>query len=280
VGGLGNRLFTLCAGWQLASQLCRPLRVLGGAPSLLDSLGGFESQWLGPVTYIQSRPSAQAPPAIASRAWRRFVRAISSGAAGSVSAGSLAFGDSGVNYLEISGYFQDANQVISATRLGWPSSAPALDVVPEGLQELVQECETTRPIAVHVRLGDYALRTNRRRIGRLPKDYFRRALEFVRREVNADGPAWLFSDDIHQAAGILESLGERSFRPIALTQSAASISLMSRCRGLVLSNSTFSWWAGFWSSGVVACPSPWNRMELGADLILPGWHTEHVSAWR
>lgn len=49
---------------------------------------------------------------------------------------------------------------------------------------------------------------------------------------------------------------------------------LSQSECLITANSTFSWWAGWFSTGSVIMPSPWYiaMQDFDAGLWVPGWH--------
>jgi hypothetical protein len=101
-----------------------------------------------------------------------------------------------------------------------------------------------RPLAVHVRLGDYK---NLSKIyGRVDPGYLARAID-LQVTLSGEREIWLFSDEPSQA---LELLGKSKYKLVVhplldkLT-GLETILIMATCKGLVGSNSTFSWWAAY-----------------------------------
>lgn len=108
-------------------------------------------------------------------------------------------------------------------------------------RETAERLQNTNPIAIHVRLGDHA------RLGNsdVQIQYYSRAIELLRRGVG-NRPVWLFSDNPLQAHDILKGSVHIDFvveHPLH-SNSVENLNLMAMCRGIVISASTFSWWAG------------------------------------
>lgn len=98
-------------------------------------------------------------------------------------------------------------------------------------------------IAVHVRRGDY----DNRYYTILGRDYYDKALSLL-----PDLPVILFSDDMEEAANIVDGRGYHSPNPWV------DLAMMTRAKYHVIANSTFSWW-GAWLSGAdkIIAPAQW-----------------------
>jgi len=150
-------------------------------------------------------------------------------------------------------------------------------------QELSNEIRNVEPIALHVRRGDY--RGYKESFGLLDVQYFESSVETL---LNLYGKRdiWLFSDEP-------ELVGEefkrskirisKSVSPIELDASE-TLKLMSLAYAQVISNSTFSWWAGALSASQrVVYPDPWFKKNEGwlqnSGLVLTNW-IAHKSEWQ
>jgi len=117
-------------------------------------------------------------------------------------------------------------------------------------KELISSTEW--PIAVHVRRGDIE-----KQYWSAPVQYFQDALRRMKKEVprGIGKKVFIFSDDIEWAK---ENLVGEGFFPAELGWSLFFVSgsfggltnleeldLMIKCKSIVISNSTFSWWAAF-----------------------------------
>jgi hypothetical protein len=133
--------------------------------------------------------------------------------------------------------------------------------------------EQENPLLVHVRLGDYQSDDS---FGLLSPEYYKSAIS----EIWNSGKyhkVWLFSDEPNQA---IERIPEE-FRVITRViennqkDSAEILRIMTLCKGFVIANSTFSWWAAYLredKEGVVVAPTPWfSGLSEPTDLIPPEW---------
>jgi glycosyl transferase family 11 len=144
----------------------------------------------------------------------------------------------------------------------------------------LQMCEKIQPgagnIGLHVRRGDYMLPEQQKLQGLAKRAYYKRALEYLRR-LGFDGPVYLATDSPNAVREEFEGMGE--FLPINPPQDTHPIEvilILSRVDGLVIANSSFSWWAGFIgerAGRVVIAPQPWfTQTNLDSrDLLPPDW---------
>jgi hypothetical protein len=96
-----------------------------------------------------------------------------------------------------------------------------------------------------------------------------------------DGPVWLFSDEPRAARAWLgETVPvDRVIEPPVGASALDSLVVMASARGLVMANSTYSWWAGFLRDQPerpVVAPRPmWALPGVSddRDLLLPHWIT-------
>ncbi|MCF3648692.1 alpha-1,2-fucosyltransferase [Synoicihabitans lomoniglobus] len=132
---------------------------------------------------------------------------------------------------------------------------------------------------VHFRRGDYARNPIfAKTIGVLGVDYYRRAIEELRR-AHPGVRLYVFSDEPSSIAAVFPS-GFR-FRIIHLAggwRAHEELYLMSLFPHAILSNSTFAWWGAWLHPGrdrTVIAPTPWllDRPAALTDLIPPSWQT-------
>jgi hypothetical protein len=100
------------------------------------------------------------------------------------------------------------------------------------------------PLGIHVRLGDYK---NLKSIyGGVDSSYFANALGLAEK-VGGKREIWLFSDEPDLALSMLgKAIKDLRVAPVSKELSGLeSLLVMSKCRGIVASNSTFSWWAAY-----------------------------------
>lgn len=124
------------------------------------------------------------------------------------------------------------------------------------LQEKFGGILATRPIAIHVRRGDYLSKPQYHPIQ--PAEYYLRSIQLMEESVEAKH-VLCFSDDPRWCQ---ENLTTRDNRIQVITGQSAyeDMALMSLCAHHVLSNSTFSWWGAWLANPVnqrVIVPDRW-----------------------
>jgi hypothetical protein len=172
------------------------------------------------------------------------------------------------NYKIISGYFQSYRY---PDKLGWKNKLNEFSPTNRNFIRFRKEILQVRPIAIHVRGQDYL--NDSSGIGNLQLEYFATALEKVNKP---NKKIWVFTDDIRYARRILSPL-ESDFLIVDEAQTLSAIEtmyLMATAPVLIISNSTFSWWAAYISSDAqVYAPKKWfQNMDDPLDLIPPDWH--------
>ena len=145
-------------------------------------------------------------------------------------------------------------------------------------EEWSAAAQRDRPIAIHVRRGDYV--TLSETYGHLTQAYYARAIR-VLRKCGYSGPIWLFSDEPQEARRWLAEAvtPECVIQPPVEAQSLESLVVMSQASAVVVANSTFSWWSAFLGDTedrMVIAPRPaWAQegMPDSRDALLPAWLT-------
>jgi hypothetical protein len=129
------------------------------------------------------------------------------------------------------------------------------------------------PLLVHVRLGDY---TSEDAFGVLNDSYYESAINFAW-QMTSYRKIWLFSDDPQVALSKIPDKYLNFVRiiPADHLESAETLRIMTLCKGYVIANSTFSWWAASLRESanvLVIAPQPWFKdLAEPADLIPPDW---------
>lgn len=285
-GGLGNRLFQLFAGLYAAEKLHSNLvvdtsklpRDTDSISSCFESLNFADSRFQRIVfkkTKFKLFWRLLAYLARRGNVAKTFVFRVFSYHVQS----SVGFDSSILKLkhpLRINGYFQTW-KYIHGLGLSKPEIVDPSSWFSSNLNRIV----VSKPILIHVRLGDYV--DNRNGIGLLSAEYYVAALNHVSRQIpNAE--VWVFSNDIDGAKSHLELIYDRVDRwvsPPLDAQSCESLILMTKGSALIMSNSTFSWWAGYWSDESVKIISPkvWFRnIEQPLELQPQQW-TRIPSYW-
>ena len=148
---------------------------------------------------------------------------------------------------------------------------------PEGESKYSAQIEVSNSVAVHVRRGDYTQIANYQVCD---KAYYERAMSLARQQLSMP-KFFIFSDDPEWCQSHLAS-GADTEVVRECESDLAELSLMSRCKHTIISNSSFSWW-GAWlneSQGkLVIAPDRWfvderdNHEYMNQYEIIP-------SRWR
>lgn len=137
-----------------------------------------------------------------------------------------------------------------------------LDVWSPRIQRWYPVDHPEHTVAVHVRRGDYVdLGFN------LDASYYVRAMEYMT-SVYPEATFLMFSDDPAWCRTVFPDvkIAERK-------QDYQDLSSMAQCDGLIMSNSTFSWWAAaaLPENKPVVAPREWKIGKPPSDFWLPHW---------
>lgn len=143
------------------------------------------------------------------------------------------------------------------------------------------EAKVLRPIVAHIRRGDYAQLSES--VGILGPDYYFNGIKALNGSISQK-PIWIFSDDDKASLALaaqLEDMGLKDIRMGFELTDSETLKLMSLGSGIVIANSTFSWWAAFlgnYENNVVA-PQEWYKgLPDPKDLIPKNWKLV-TSSW-
>jgi len=176
-----------------------------------------------------------------------------------------------IKYLE--GYFQSYKHVEFCADELLPLELKNRSVE---LDRWLKKLEGRIPIAVHIRRGDYVKVSNE--VGILSPAYYLSGLEQAR-IIQSFGEVWVFSDDHDYALEVAKAFDYKLSFP-HLENAAEELYLMSRCPGIVISNSTFSWWAAYSGNHeVVICPDKWFRRMEDPEFLIPAKWRKIESRW-
>ena len=146
----------------------------------------------------------------------------------------------------------------------------------EGLEKWQELATYEKPIALHLRLGDY----KNERFGIPNVSYYKSAIDYILtngkdRNYNS---IWVFSDEPLSAKEYLANLaGDMPIRFIdsSKRESAWTMQLMRFCSAYVIGNSTFSWWGSYLRydrMAPVIAPTPWfNEGKSPNQIQPPDW---------
>jgi hypothetical protein len=182
--------------------------------------------------------------------------------------------DSNFNFHRLNGYFQTYKYVDS---LNWRSFLEE-NVMPNSeIEILLNRMKTANPVVLHIRGGDYLI--DKSGIGNLSENYFKQCLSEI---AGKDDEIWIFTDDRNHATKLLSNL---SYNFIFIDQENllspfSALFLMSKANRIIISNSTFSWWAAYFSSNSqIYSPNKWFKKLSDPAYLIPGSWNRVPSEW-
>jgi hypothetical protein len=145
---------------------------------------------------------------------------------------------------------------------------------------LIQELNAEKTLVVHIRLGDYLLGENSY-FGVLDAEYYKNALlnhDLLKYQV------FVFSDDINHAESNYSHVFPENtiwVDPMRKLNDLESLIVMLHGKSYVIANSTFSWWAAFLSDSKtkVVAPAKWFRFREDPDCLFPLEWERECSIW-
>lgn len=167
--------------------------------------------------------------------------------------------------LEI-GYFQ--NRLPTKDVIGVMQEISLLQASSK-VSTYVELAKIEKPLAVHLRIGDYKLDSN---FGCLSSSYYHAVIQefFI---IGNYGKIWLFSDETEEAVQKLpkEFLGNVRIIDPELTP-AETFEVLRLGAGFIIANSSFSYWAAMLRknpTSVVIAPSPWFKKSSKSASNFP-----------
>lgn len=131
-------------------------------------------------------------------------------------------------------------------------------------------------VGVHVRRGDYRTCSSASdKHGCLPVTYFINAIQYMNGVM--DRPIfYVFSDEIEIVKEEFKDLNAKIEYVSVISDDSdiCELFLMSRCKGNIISNSSYSWWAAYLNrNDTVVCPKKWFRENeiTTCDLFPEKW---------
>lgn len=273
MGGLGNQLFQLAAGIEIAKATGRPAKFSTDLLHLPVTAGTTKrqigiSELLLPEEIIDRNLASGIARLVLNRFGKGSNRLIEENLYDDVTKQVVD------NTRYVQGYFQNWEIV----ERSWPELEKRFQNS-ESLSRVINEPVEKR-IAVHMRYGDYRTNHHARKFhGLTDTRYFIDCIDFL---VESGHPANIIvvSDEPTLAKQELESSGlsrkyvthfegkQSQYRDLSIIASSSSV---------VMSNSTFSWW-GAWVASVlhestVVFPQPWlSSDDFGTtNLLAPKW---------
>jgi hypothetical protein len=150
-----------------------------------------------------------------------------------------------------------------------------LRVLDEADKRLLKILKNQNTVAIHIRRSDYLKNNSIHKA--LELGYYKKAIDYIRERV--ENPLFYFFGDDHR--WILENFDiDNVFNTLVSNNTGSSshkdLFLMSQCNHIVISNSTFSWWAAYLNNNndsIVIAPTEWYLKNqpsyFDADKLLP-----------
>jgi len=273
-GGLGNQIFQFVAGLYFAQETGRKVTF---RKDLLDRWGENHGQDIGNLFEYEFKNN-QANKKLLKRHLQlmrkinqhcdsillsKFSRTYISPQIGFDS--SLNRVASGISIL---GYFQSYKYFESLVlKPKMVFNYPANTLEPINLRET----DLDEVITIHIRRGDYMKRKNE--YGLLSASYYEHGLEIL--DPERSRKILIFSDDMELAEFVLRDSSYRENMILVRgLSSLATFSIISKSHHIIISNSTFSYWAAMFAgeSAQVIAPEKWYEgMADPIDLLPPRW---------
>jgi hypothetical protein len=144
--------------------------------------------------------------------------------------------------------------------------------------------DVEHPTLIHVRLTDYISESS---FGLLSVRYYKQAIEKLEASgaLKPEDKFWVFSDDISGAKNLLSFIGSERIRWIIDQENcpASTLEIMRLCQNYIISNSTFSWWGAALShneNAKVLYPEPWFKSAPTPNQLTTQPWIPIKSEWR
>lgn len=184
-------------------------------------------------------------------------------------------------HIRLFGYFQELDSVCYLTEKK-VFTIPKLKNPSNWFKTTSSELSNANPIVVHIRRGDYL--NYKETLGVLDLSYFQLAIKEVPSYLQRN--IWIFTDSLEVANELVFHLklpdGQtRIVVPPHGSAHAESLVLMSRASAIVISNSTFSYWAAYFNSSAVdvIAPKKWFRGLNDPENFFPRRWRVFDSIW-
>jgi len=270
-GGLGNQLFIFAAAYAQAKRLdCRLVldasRYADPAAPRRYELGFLENladEILRVPTGLHIPSRLRIPTRLRTRLRRRATRTPhvfeeTSAVAYDPAVDKITPGTTLVGYFQSPHYFDRVADLL--------------------LERLSSDRRKLAPITLHLRRGDYLQAPVTKIHGVTSIDYAKRAITLLGL-IGVAGPVAVFSDEPDRVAHELEGFpADLAFPDQTGMSTLASLQQLAAGEHMIMSNSSFSWWAAWMmdrrTGGYIIAPRPWFGDDTAAsDLLLPNWIT-------
>lgn len=138
--------------------------------------------------------------------------------------------------------------------------------------KLLSEIENNSICSIHIRRGDYLKKKNALIYGGIcTEDYYKRAIDEIVKET-PNVKLLFFSDDSQYVRKTYKYQNMQIVDWNKGENSILDMYLMSKCKYMILANSTFSYWAAILnkSAKIIICPTQWKNFD-SPDIIADDW---------
>lgn len=285
MGGLGNQMYQFSLGMMLAKATAVPVRYqtdmfdfYGDRQLELESLGiAVEKVGRNEVRSILGAPFSSP-----------FVKRLLASRRGGFLRPSGFVADTGRTTSEIvalaqrrqklyfHGYWQQADLVARADSAFWCGYRFPQPEEVSARAWMDRIAASAHPVAVHVRLGDYAsAKRALQHHGLLSPAYYRNACDMVASRL-VDAEFFVFSDQPDLAKRYFaDTRNHVNFVETGSARAWTDMSLMAACHHNIIANSTYSWWSAWLNRNprkIVVAPTPWFADGTSdAGLVPDDW---------
>ncbi len=148
-------------------------------------------------------------------------------------------------------------------------------IISKNFNEIEKLILNKKSAIIHFRRGDYTDKKNKEIFCQLGKEYYQKAIQLMR-EKNKEIIFYIFSDNIELAKDFFAFEKNAVFININKGKySYRDMYLMSLSKNIIISNSTFSWWAAWLgkNKNTIIAPKLWFKQKKKAHrYYLPEWH--------
>lgn len=137
-------------------------------------------------------------------------------------------------------------------------------------------------VALHMRFGDFLEPSVANQYGNLDTKYYSKAIEILAdNEPIQEIEIQLFSDDIDKSKKLLAQIGCVNVKTLETEdlKPEEELLIMSQYTRIIISNSTFSWWAGYLAenNATVIAPNPLMKNAASELSRSPNW--TYIDGW-
>ncbi len=144
------------------------------------------------------------------------------------------------------------------------------------VKSIADEISANNSVALHIRCGDKLQPQYTQLLGTPSPEYYAAGINYISSQTNQPLKLYAFTDDVTVAKQYLPAGYDVTWVSNTTSTAVEDFYLMSKCKHLVMSNSTFSWWAGYQNTNnekIIIIPKQWyaNKKYYAKDLYYPGW---------